>query len=64
MNLTRKKFTITSSGKKQSRLTDPDFVQMLPFKTMNEFIDNKALKDQGKDEGTIIVTAQLNLNMR
>ena len=29
----------------------------------NEFKDNKALNDQGKDEGTIIVTAQLNLNM-
>jgi hypothetical protein len=27
------------------------------------FKDNKALNDQGKDEGTIIVTAQLNLNM-
>ena len=31
----------------------------------NEFKENKALNDQGKvkDEGTIIVTAQLNLNM-
>ena len=29
----------------------------------NEFKDNKALNDQGKDEGTIIVTAQLNLIM-
>ena len=29
----------------------------------NEFKDNKALNDQGKDEGTIIVTPQLNLNM-
>ena len=29
----------------------------------NEFKDNKALNDQGKDEETIIVTAQLNLNM-
>jgi hypothetical protein len=29
----------------------------------NEFKDNKALNDQGKDEGTIIVTAQLNCNM-
>ena len=29
----------------------------------NKFKDNKALNDQGKDEGTIIVTAQLNLNM-
>ena len=29
----------------------------------NEFQDNKALNDQGKHEGTIIVTAQLNLNM-
>ena len=28
----------------------------------NEFKDNKALNDQGKDEGTIIVTAQLNLS--
>ena len=29
----------------------------------NKFKDNKALNDQGKDEVTIIVTAQLNLNM-
>jgi hypothetical protein len=29
----------------------------------NDFKDNKALNDQGKDEGTIIVNAQLNLNM-
>jgi hypothetical protein len=29
----------------------------------NEFKDNQALNDQGKDEGTIIVTALLNLNM-
>ena len=29
----------------------------------NEFNDNKALNDQGKDEGTIIVTAKLILNM-
>jgi hypothetical protein len=29
----------------------------------NEFKDNKALNDQGNDEGTIIVTAQPNLNM-
>ena len=29
----------------------------------NEIKDNKALTDQDKDEGTIIVTAQLNLNM-
>jgi hypothetical protein len=29
----------------------------------NEFKDNKAWNDQGKDEGTIIVKAQLNLNM-
>jgi hypothetical protein len=29
----------------------------------NEFKANKALNDQGKDKGTIIVTAQLNLNM-
>jgi hypothetical protein len=29
----------------------------------NEFKSNKALNDQGKDEGTIIVIAQLNLNM-
>jgi hypothetical protein len=35
----------------------PDFVND------NEFKVNKALNDQGKDEGTIIVTAQLNLNM-
>ena len=27
----------------------------------NEFKDNKALNDQGKDKGTIIVTAQLEL---
>ena len=26
-------------------------------------LNNKAFNDQGKDEGTIIVTAQLNLNM-
>jgi hypothetical protein len=29
----------------------------------DEFRDNKALNDQVKDEGTIIVTAQLYLNM-
>ena len=29
----------------------------------NEFKNNKALNDQGKDEGTSIVTAQLNLIM-
>jgi hypothetical protein len=29
----------------------------------NEFKENKALNDQGKDKGTNIVTAQLNLNM-
>jgi hypothetical protein len=31
----------------------------------NEFKENKALNDQGKvkDEGTIIVTAQLNINI-
>jgi hypothetical protein len=29
----------------------------------NEFKDNNPLNDQGKDEGTIIVTAQLNINM-
>ena len=29
----------------------------------NKFKDNKALNDQGKDEGTIFVTAQLNLTM-
>jgi hypothetical protein len=28
-----------------------------------KFKDNKVLNDQGKNEGTIIVTAQLNLNM-
>jgi hypothetical protein len=28
-NLTQKKFKITTSGKKQSRSTAPDFVQML-----------------------------------
>ena len=55
------RFKITSSGKKRSRSTGPDFVQMLPED--NEFKDNKALNDQGKDEGTIIVIAQLNLNM-
>jgi hypothetical protein len=60
INYKRKKFKITPSGKKRSRSTGPDFVQILPLK---EFKDNKALNDQGKDEGTIIVTAQLNLNM-
>jgi hypothetical protein len=49
MKLTQQKFKITSSGKKQSQSTGPDFVQM--------FKDNKALNDQGKNEGTIIVTA-------
>jgi hypothetical protein len=29
----------------------------------DEFKDNKASNDQGKEEGTIIVTAQLNLNL-
>jgi hypothetical protein len=29
----------------------------------NEFKDNKVLNDQGKDEGTIIVTAQPKLYM-
>jgi hypothetical protein len=40
-------------------------VRILPNVTLedNEFKDNKALNDQGKDEGTIIFTAQLNLNM-
>jgi hypothetical protein len=40
-------------------------VRILPNVTFedDEFKDNKALNDQGKDEGTIIVTAQLNLNM-
>jgi hypothetical protein len=32
---------------------------MLPLKTNKK--DNKALNDQGKDKGTIIVTAQLEL---
>ena len=61
MNLTRTKFKITSSGKKRSRSTGQDFVSFED----NEFKENKALNDQGKvkDEGTIIVTAQLNLNM-
>jgi hypothetical protein len=61
MNLTRTKFKITSSGKKRSRSTGPDFVSFED----NEFKENKALNDQGKvkDEGTIIVTSQLNLNM-
>jgi hypothetical protein len=38
------------------------FCQNVTFED-NEFKDNKALNDQCKDEGTIIVTAQLNLNM-
>jgi hypothetical protein len=38
------------------------FCPNVPFED-NEFKDNKALKDQGKDERTIIVTAQLKLNM-
>jgi hypothetical protein len=43
-------------------------VRILPNVTFedDEFKDNKALnqgKGKGKDEGTIIVTAQLNLNM-
>ena len=43
------------------RSTGPDFVSFED----NEFKENKALNDQGKvkDEGTIIVTSQLNLNM-
>ena len=40
-------------------------VRILPNVTFedDEFKDNKALNDQGKDEGTIIVTAQLNLKL-
>ena len=49
------------SGKKQNQMTGADFVQILPED--DKFKDNKALNDQGKDEGTIIVTAQLNHNM-
>jgi hypothetical protein len=53
MNLTQKKFKIISSGKKVCSGFCPNVT----------FEDNKALNDQGKDEGTIIATAQLNLNM-
>jgi hypothetical protein len=65
MNLTRKKFKITSSVKKKPKSIDGSgFCPNVSFED-NEFKENKALNDQGKvkDEGTIIVTAQLNLNM-
>jgi hypothetical protein len=45
------------SGKKQRQTTGANFVKMLPFK------DNKALNYQGKDEGTIIVIAQHELEL-
>jgi hypothetical protein len=38
------------------------FMSLITFED-NEFKNNKALNDQGKGKGTIIVTAQLNLNM-
>jgi hypothetical protein len=54
-----KQFKIILPGKKQSQTTGADFVRMLPLKTMSL----RTINDQGKDEGTIIFTAQLNLNM-
>jgi hypothetical protein len=50
---------MTPSGKKRSGSTGMGFVQMLPLKTMS----SRTIKHQGKDEGAIIVTAQLSLNM-
>jgi radical SAM superfamily enzyme len=57
-----KKFKITSSGKKTKSNDGCGFCPNVTF-TDNEFKDNKALDDQGKDKGTIFVTAQLNLDM-
>jgi hypothetical protein len=48
--------------KKTKSIDGSGFCPNIAFED-NEFMDNKALNDQGKDEGTIIVTAQLNLNM-
>jgi hypothetical protein len=44
------------------KITSSGFCPNVTFED-NEFKDNKALHDQGKDEGTIIAKAQLNLNM-
>jgi hypothetical protein len=43
-------------------ILSPSFCPNVTFED-DEFTDNNALNDQGKDKGTIIVTAQLNLNM-
>jgi hypothetical protein len=60
MNLTRKFFKITSSGKKPKLVNGSG---SCPNVTFEDNEDNKALNDQGKDEGTLIVTAQFKLNM-
>jgi hypothetical protein len=52
-------YTIREKAKSIDRF---GFCQNVTFED-NEFKDNKALNDQGKDEGTIILTAQLNPNM-
>jgi hypothetical protein len=60
MNLTRK----LHYQVKTKSIDGSGFCPNVSFED-NEFKENKALNDQGKvkDEGTIIVTAQLNLNM-
>jgi hypothetical protein len=61
MNLTRKNSKLHHQVKNEVERR----VRILSIVTFedNEFNDNKALNDQVKDEGTIIVTAQFNLNM-
>ena len=62
MNLARKKFQNYIIREKAKSIDGSGFCSNVTLED-DEFKDNKALNDQGKDEGTFIVTAQLNLNM-